>query len=42
MMLGPAVRWAGLRALLRELNAFLDAWLRNLKAQGNRLVSERA
>jgi uncharacterized protein YqiB (DUF1249 family) len=26
----------------RELNAFLGVWLRNLKAQGHRLVSERA
>lgn len=28
--------------LKRELNAFLGVWLRNLKAQGHRLVSERA
>jgi uncharacterized protein YqiB (DUF1249 family) len=28
--------------LKRELNAFLGTWLRNLKAQGHRLVSERA
>jgi hypothetical protein len=28
--------------LHRELNAFLGVWLRNLKAQGHRLVSERA
>jgi uncharacterized protein YqiB (DUF1249 family) len=28
--------------LHRELNAFLGIWLRNLKAQGHRLVSERA
>jgi len=28
--------------LKRELNSFLGVWLRNLKAQGHRLVSERA
>ena len=28
--------------LHRELNDFLGVWLRNLKAQGHRLVSERA
>ncbi|HSL82748.1 MAG TPA: DUF1249 domain-containing protein [Thermoanaerobaculia bacterium] len=28
--------------LKRELNAFLGVWLRNLKAQGHRLVPERA
>ena len=28
--------------LHRELNAFLGVWLRNLKAQGHRLVSELA
>jgi uncharacterized protein YqiB (DUF1249 family) len=27
--------------LKRELNAFLGVWLRNLKAQGHRLVPER-
>lgn len=27
--------------LKRELNAFLGVWLRNLKAQGHRLISER-
>lgn len=29
-------------SLHKELNAFLGVWLRNLKAQGHRLVSERA
>jgi uncharacterized protein YqiB (DUF1249 family) len=28
--------------LKRELNSFLVVWLRNLTAQGHRLVSERA
>jgi uncharacterized protein YqiB (DUF1249 family) len=29
------------RALQGELNAFLGVWLRNLRAQGHRLVPER-
>jgi hypothetical protein len=33
---------AGVPHLKRELDTFLTTWLRNLKAQGHRLVPERA